>query len=371
MSVQGVTRKCDLLVIGGGYYGVSLAEYFSTSHRLDVVLAERENSIMRRASYTNQARVHGGYHYPRALDTARGSRRHFLSFLAMHRNAIQWEYDSVYGIAKNSSISSKQFEQICKEIGAPFSSAPLFLERLFDPALVEDLYRVEEYVFDTTVVAQQMYHRLSKTSVRLHTRTEAKIVSLDNELPVATLNGQSWRAKAIINATYAGLDCCGVPIAYPFRKELAEIAIIRPAPELDGYGITVIDGPFFSSLPFPALSAFSLTHVRYTPVMAGRVVKSLKIKKAGQLSDAFNGRRMIDDASRFLPAMCKARLLGSIFEIKVVAEKRENDDGRPTTIVQSETNPRVLSILGSKIDTITDAIEAAETAFVSGGYFDG
>ncbi len=106
-------RHYDLLVIGAGYYGAKLAIHFSQKFNIDTALIEQESSIMRRASYVNQARVHGGYHYPRALDTARGSRHHFESFLRENASAIEWQYESIYAIARNSKVTPGQFVRVC------------------------------------------------------------------------------------------------------------------------------------------------------------------------------------------------------------------------------------------------------------------
>jgi glycine/D-amino acid oxidase-like deaminating enzyme len=66
-------ESCEAAVIGGGFYGLYLAEYLAARVGR-VLLFEREPGLMRRASYANQARVHNGYHYPRSVLTALRSR---------------------------------------------------------------------------------------------------------------------------------------------------------------------------------------------------------------------------------------------------------------------------------------------------------
>ena len=62
----------DAVIIGGGFFGLSVALLLK-ERGLSVVVLEREKEPMLRASYNNQARVHGGYHYPRSLMTAKPS----------------------------------------------------------------------------------------------------------------------------------------------------------------------------------------------------------------------------------------------------------------------------------------------------------
>ena len=62
-------RSVDYLVIGGGFYGCSLALFLrSVSDR--VMLVEAGERLLDRASRVNQARVHTGFHYPRSMLTA-------------------------------------------------------------------------------------------------------------------------------------------------------------------------------------------------------------------------------------------------------------------------------------------------------------
>mgnify|MGYP001291441700 CR=1 FL=1 len=74
----------DILIIGGGFYGTYLSEYFCKLGK-NVLLCEKEDSLMGRASYANQARVHNGYHYPRSVLTALRSRISFpVSLILTH-----------------------------------------------------------------------------------------------------------------------------------------------------------------------------------------------------------------------------------------------------------------------------------------------
>ena len=67
-------RQGKTIVIGGGFYGLRTAQYLVEElGQKDVLVLEKEPSVMARASYNNQARVHNGYHYPRSVLTAMGS----------------------------------------------------------------------------------------------------------------------------------------------------------------------------------------------------------------------------------------------------------------------------------------------------------
>ena len=87
--------KTDILVIGGGFFGMHIADYFARKGRM-TMLVERETEFMRRASYVNQARVHNGYHYPRSVLTALRSRISFPVFCREFADCIDSDFDQYY-----------------------------------------------------------------------------------------------------------------------------------------------------------------------------------------------------------------------------------------------------------------------------------
>ena len=67
--IHSTNKKFDFIIIGGGFFGVSLALFLSKTTK-NILLIEKESSIMERGSKNNQARVHSGFHYPRSTLTA-------------------------------------------------------------------------------------------------------------------------------------------------------------------------------------------------------------------------------------------------------------------------------------------------------------
>ncbi len=65
----------DVAVIGAGFFGCEIALQLRRLGVPRVLLLDREAAILRRASAVNQARVHNGYHYPRAVLTALRARK--------------------------------------------------------------------------------------------------------------------------------------------------------------------------------------------------------------------------------------------------------------------------------------------------------
>lgn len=66
---------------------------------------------------------------------------------------------------------------------------------------------------------------------------------------------------------------------------------------------------------------------------------------------------MLRDSARFMPSLQHARYLRSIFDVKAVLVSAERSDGRPILLERQEASPRLISILGAKVDNIYDVIE--------------
>jgi glycine/D-amino acid oxidase-like deaminating enzyme len=357
----------DAVVIGGGFYGTAIAAYLAT-HRgcKRVALLERGDVLLSRASYNNQARVHNGYHYPRSYTTAFRSRINFPNFTADYGAAVSRNFFKLYAIARrNSHVTARTFGRFCQEIGAALEPAPAHLKKLFEPRLIEEVYLVEECAFDAARLAQAASESLSRAGVEIHTGTEVRDVTRDADDIVleGTKHGEreSFHARYVFNCTYSGLnrlrgDFPGTRM--PLKHEITELALVQPPPELEDVGVTVMDGPFFSLMPFPARGAHSLSHVRYTPHLSWADAPDIDpYARLAAYPRESRVERMIRDAARYLPAARRARYIESLFEVKTVLTKNESDDGRPILFERHEALPGCYSILGGKIDNIYDVLE--------------
>lgn len=156
------------VVIGGGFYGAAIAVYLAKQRGLKrVLLIEREPALLMRASYNKQARVHNGYHYPRSFTTAYRSRVNLPKFVRDWPDAIKQDFTKLYAIARrNSKVTAKQFERFCRDIGSSIEPAEPALKALFEPRLIEDVFLVQEYAFDTTRLADWAQRELKKAVCR-------------------------------------------------------------------------------------------------------------------------------------------------------------------------------------------------------------
>jgi glycine/D-amino acid oxidase-like deaminating enzyme len=351
----------DAVVIGGGFFGCCLALALRTVCDR-VLLLEREADLMTRASQVNQARVHTGFHYPRSMVTARRSRALQARFIAAFPDAIISDFRMLYAVARHrSKVTTSRFSALFRALDAPFAEASRADASLFEPEQIEAVYACQEFAFDWRALREALTQRLDAAGVSLRTGAQAHRVEDDASWARIAWGEVETTAHAVFNVTYAGLNDLALASALaplPIKHEWAEVALVTPPPELTGLAVTVMDGPFFSTMPYPSASLHSLTHVRYTPQAAWvdrPDIPSLTVPE--RMPRQSRARGMILDAARYLPCMAQARHERSLWDIKTVRTANEIDDARPILVHRHADCPRLVSVLGAKLDNVFDLLD--------------
>lgn len=368
----------DVLVIGGGFYGCMLALHLRRSGFDRILIVERERKLLSRASYANQARVHTGYHYPRSFVTAHRSKVGCSRFARDFPFALRSDFVQLYAVARRrSTVTAAQYQRFLRDIGAPFARARPEHQALFDPRTVTAVFETQEYAFDAARLRDFVARELAEASIEVRLDTELTTLVPNGATVLAELDARSAKdtvvARLVLNCAYASLNAnvarsgCAVT---PLKHEMAEIVLVAVPPELARVGVTVMDGPFFSCMPFPAEGCHSLSHVRYTPHLTV-VDRDGAIDPIRLLADASLHSRfelMVADGARYVPCLRRARFLRSLFEVKTVLLHHEIDDGRPVLVRREVLHPKVLSVLGGKIDGVYDAVERLDQILRGPGF---
>ena len=362
----GPPTSYDYIVIGGGFYGCCLALYLrSISSR--VLLVEAGERLMDRASRVNQARGHTGFHYPRSAATAVKSMLLHRRFLADFPEAVVGDFQMLYAIARRrSKVTAKKFHRMFRDMGAPIEVAQPGHRALFNPDMVEDVFACHEVAFDHKVLGRLVAERMAEAGIEVRLKTTLDGLADHRGGVVAALSdGSEVSARFAFNITYAQINAvlakAGLPQA-KLKQEVAELALIEPPRALERIGVTVMDGPFFSAMPYPSEGLYSLTHVRYTPhdSWADNPAARDPYRHFAGLEPESRYAFMLRDAQRYLPCLAEARYCRSIYDLKTILIKNEGDDGRPILYHRKPDDSRVISILGGKIDNIYDLFEAVK-----------
>lgn len=366
-------KTYDCIVIGAGFYGLYATKTLSEKGHKVLVL-EFDDKPFERASFINQARVHNGYHYPRSKETAQKSAHYFNRFTKDFDFAINKQFDQIYAIsAKDSLTNAKQFEEFCKDINIPCEK--IDENNYFKPGMVEAVFRGKEYAFDYKVIKDFLMEKIEATKnvTFIYGSRISKISNNGKEIEIYdSKNNEIYKSDFVLNATYASLNQI-LTLAnlktFQIKYELCEMIFGKASKFIDGVGLTIMDGPFFSIMPFGLDGTYSLSAVHYTPHKTSfetlpnfdcmeknefcnsNVLNNCNLCKFRPKS-SFN--EMLNLCNLYLKNPIGFETHQSAFAIKPILKRAEGDDARPTLVEKLIEHPRFISVLSGKIDTVYD-----------------
>jgi glycine/D-amino acid oxidase-like deaminating enzyme len=372
----------DCVILGGGFYGVSCALYL-TQRGLTCAIIEREARILLRASFWNQARVHGGYHYPRSVTTALRSQKNYKRFCEDYAPSMHRTEHALYAVSSvRSLVTAEQFHTFCKRIDAPIREASQKHTALFNANTVRGVFEIEECTFNAGKLQEQLECELKKLNIPCHTSTTPTKITRDGNgiFNITLSTGAALASRHLIVSGYAGCNelLSLLPDAppVPLKLQLAELALVKP-PQSLAMCITVMDGPFFSLMPFPSLNLFSFSHVAYTPryewdSTMGKMFPFEKVLQMTRDPDATSPRssyiKMLKDTERYLPSITECAYEGSFFEMKAFLPRSAFNDSRPILFSSDHGGIEGLHVvIGSKMDNIYDCFDQLETTILRPG----
>lgn len=372
------TMNCyDKIIIGAGLYGLYSA-LFCCRKGQKVLVLECDSTPFRRATYINQARVHQGYHYPRSISTAMKSAGYFERFNKDYAFCINKEFDKIYATSSQYSWSSgKQFKEFCQAADIPCEE--LYPGNYFKDGMCDGVFRTREYTYDAMILKDYLLAELEKYPTNVEIKYNVQIASIEPLQDVYVLNtqdGQSYRSGFVLNSTYAGtnqiLNMVGFE-KFGIKYELCEIILCDVNDKLKDVGFTVMDGPFFSIMPFGKTGLHSLTSVTFTPhTTSYDEVPTFPCQEKSQgFCSTFRLGNCNDCPARpttafpYMANLARKYLLddygfeyhSSLFSMKPILMSSEIDDSRPTVIRKYSENPTFVGVLSGKINTVYDLDE--------------
>lgn len=271
----------DKLIIGAGLYGLYAALHCARRGQRVTVL-ELDEQPFSRATYVNQARVHMGYHYPRSLSTAMKSAGYFKRFVEDYSFCIRSDFQQVYATSSHFSwTDAAEFAKFCRDAGIPCEALPV--EKYFREGVCDGAFMTREYTYDAQILRDYFLEELKGCSGAelLCGREIRRIVKRTEDYEIYAFHQgreERYRAPFVLNASYAsvnqvlslveGESSPGRPMereTFGIKYELCEIILCRVNDALKDLGVTVMDGPFFSIMPFGKTGFHSLTSVTFTP----------------------------------------------------------------------------------------------------------
>jgi glycine/D-amino acid oxidase-like deaminating enzyme len=360
--MNNLIKKYDCVIIGGGMFGLYAASLLS-SQGAKVAILEKEKDIFDRASKVNQSKIHNGYHYPRSFETAKKTSDYYSRFCDDFKFSLVQPLKQYYAIAREGSKTSiEEYIQFCKKLDIPLREIDSLL--FFKKGKVSATFEVEESCFDYLKVREYFLKKLvNNKKVDIYYRTFPTSYQIESSQYVLTLNNALTKlsTKLVINTTYNNVNEVNKMFHFPSYKvkyELCELTLYNKSKELANMGLTVIDGQFFSIMPFQGGEFISLSSVRFTPIHTSRLkpqdIDETKSKHREKTAKTSNWKKIGSLARDYLREGISLTYNRSLFEIKPIFTSAEDDDSRPTLVTIHSKKPYFISVLPGKISTIYD-----------------
>lgn len=371
----------DRIIIGAGLYGLYSA-LFCAKRGENCIVLEYDSESFKRATYINQARVHMGYHYPRSLSTAIKSAGYFNRFNEDYGFCVLKEFDQIYATSSDFSwTNGEQFMKFCKDANIRCEEVPV--TKYFKQGMCDGAFLTEEYTYDAHILRDWFLKQLesySNVKIVYGARIE-KICRSDTGYEVILADESKYQSRFVLNATYASCNQILRKVdegaledeTFGIKYELCEIILCDVDERLKNTGLTVMDGPFFSIMPFGMTGQHSLTSVTFTPHMTSydkTPTFECQEKAQGYCNPTQLGNcndcpakpytawdYMSGLARKYMRDDLTFAYKESLFSMKPILKASEVDDSRPTVVKVHSNEPYFVSVLSGKINTVYDLDE--------------
>lgn len=380
--------KYDKIILGAGIYGLYAAIKCGKRGQ-KILVIEHDSKPFARATYINQARVHMGYHYPRSLSTAVKSANYYRRFHEDFGFAIHDQFKQIYATSTAFSwTNADAFMRFCKaaEIKC-FSITP---SQYFRNGMCDGAFLTEEDTYDAHIIRDyymDTINEMSNIEIRFNARTDSIIQTNDSVIVNYHIGKDNYEAVApfMLNSTYASTNQIMNMIEredgtklnsdlFRIKYELCEIILCSVGEKLKKTGLTVMDGPFFSIMPFGKTGYHSLTSVTFTPHVTSydslpkfscQDGKSCSPQQLGNCNECAHKPKsawehMSHLARKYMIPELEFEYVDSLYSMKPILKVSEIDDSRPTAIVINSERPKIISVLSGKINTVYDLDEYLE-----------
>lgn len=367
------TLYFDQVIVGGGIFGI-YTSLFLADQKMSVLLIEKDPALFQRASAINQARLHGGYHYPRSVATARVARDSQQRFVRDHQWLINRHFDQFYAVERSGSFTAAdQFVAFCEYLHIPLKEVPS--PSYFNASNFEALFLTREYSFDCQQLSAYYIARISESpSVEVRTQTSIKEVSRSGIEWQLLLQNQDnhtisqIRTRSVINATYSGINRVNRQFGFENEDIIHELAeVVLATSSVKNVGLTVVDGDYASFMPFGLTDLVSLSSVRYTSHFESRhedpsfpcqrlnvecLPENCRTCNDCTARPPSNQSKMMHQMGKYLKSDFKLQYIRSLYTIKSKLTSSYIDDSRPTVVKSLSRQPDFHCILGGKVSSI-------------------
>lgn len=312
----------NVAVVGGGFYGLMLAEFLSSNY--NVTVFEKNNETLLGASNLCQKRIHSGMMYPNNFKTLASCLKTFKPFMIKFKDAIFDDFTSLYAVAKDSKISADNFYKISKENKIPIKKVK---NNYFNN--VESVFQCKEFTFDLDIIRNILIDECLSKNVKIKTNFYIEnLKQIENFDKIFLCN---------YDGIYNLLKNSGITPP-SFRKKYSEKIFFKD--NFPNTAVTVVDGNYFSTMCLP------------TKFNGLKSLTATNLTNYDNYSTDSNYQNVFKLVKSFIPDI-ELKYISSSFGPKITI-----DDNLRTFYIRKENfHKDVYTILGGKITNVFELFE--------------
>jgi len=328
-------------IIGAGWYGCYLT-YKLLNDNHDVMLVDKEDSIMSQSSSKNQNRLHLGFHYMRSYKTRSECINGYNLFMSEFGCLNKVIKNNIYIIHKNSMLDFETCKHIInyEKIPAEFISDYSYDNFIFNKNSILGYIKCDEkqILFNDVIL---YFNEILKKNIFCN------VTNLEEQIT-------TFEPDYILNCTYGSLTNLFDTHLFDSSTYFQEwcISFIIQSNKKEEISITVIDGNFFSIYPYEQ-NLYTLTHVTYTPYRKGpinRIDNTITSKEAMSLYE-----KIIKDVKDIIINYDELFKYHGYFISNKLKKYSGSDDRSCNYHEVIANNTKVISFIGGKITGIFNA----------------
>jgi len=294
-----------IAIIGGGWVGCHLARKLMKGN--DVTLFEKDE-LFKATSYSNQNRLHLGYHYARNSKTRNLCVNTFPQFMDEYKMLTSEVENNLYCVAEDSLLDYYTFRKI-------FDEPQHYKKHFSEFNHIEGIVKTEERYIDFEL-ANLYFNKILKDIIVKKTITDIKALSKEYDL--------------VINATNNQLN----PISNTFYELTLSLLYKKIQPTSFG-ALTLVDGNFFSIYPYKD-KLYTVTDVEHTPLFTADNIDELNDFYNYKFNNVLEKQKLIEDKIKhYYPEFLEHFTYDNYF-ISVKSKVKSNSANRYPIITEED-----------------------------------
>lgn len=336
-----------IAIIGAGFYGSYLALRLS-SLGVKVTIFEKNNDIFLGAATNNQQRLHLGFHYPRCKETASQSIRAFNDFMLNFGDCVDDIEKNIYSIDEDSRVSFEDYLTFCNDLSLQFQIADKNDYSIFFKKKQSGAILVNEKKINLNKIRQKFNLSIARSNISVkfgeYVHKEKYLNLMDNYEYVINCSYNEINLFDNIDAKY---EVCIIPLI-KFKKN--SVFFDR------NKAVTIMDGEFFSMYPSDSIGTYTLSSVKYTPILkTNSSIEACNFIKNIKKDDILDRCDLIFDKGNEYLKISEGSIVGHYKSIKAKPKFDQITDSRLSFV---KKNNNSITVFAGKISCVFDIEKA-------------